>query len=43
MKVQGVMTTEVLTVGSETPPRWVAALLVRRRISGLPVVDEGRF
>jgi len=42
MKVFDVMTTDVLTVGSETPLREVAALLARRRISGLPVVDEGR-
>ena len=42
MKVSDVMTTDVLTVGSETPLRDVAALLTERRISGLPVVDEGR-
>jgi CBS domain-containing protein len=42
MKVLDVMTTDVLTVSSETPLREVAALLSRRRISGLPVVDEGR-
>jgi CBS domain-containing protein len=42
MKVLDVMTTDVLTVGSETPLREVAALLARRRISGLPVVDGGR-
>jgi CBS domain-containing protein len=42
MKVLDVMTTDVLTVGSETPLREVAALLASRRISGLPVVDEGR-
>ena len=42
MKVSDVMTTAVVTVGSETPLRDVAALLTERRISGLPVVDEGR-
>jgi CBS domain-containing protein len=41
MKVLDVMTTDVLTVSSETPLREVAALLVRRRISGLPVVEDG--
>jgi CBS domain-containing protein len=42
MRVADVMTTDVLTVNSETPLREVAALLAERRISGLPVVDEGR-
>ncbi len=42
MKVSDVMTTAVVTVGSETPLRDVAALLTERRISGLPVVDDGR-
>ena len=42
MKVSDVMTTAVVTVGSETPLRDVALLLTERRISGLPVVDDGR-
>ncbi len=42
MKVADVMTVDVVTVGKETPLRDVAALLTERRISGLPVVDEGR-
>ena len=42
MKVSDVMTTAVVTVGSETPLRDVAVLLTERRISGLPVVDDGR-
>jgi CBS domain-containing protein len=42
MKVSDVMTTAVVAVGSETPLRDVAALLTERRISGLPVVDDGR-
>jgi CBS domain-containing protein len=42
MKVADVMTVDVLTVSKETSLREVAALLMERRISGLPVVDEGR-
>lgn len=42
MKVADVMTVDVVTVDKETPLRDVAALLTERRISGLPVVDEGR-
>jgi CBS domain-containing protein len=42
MKVADVMTVDVVTVGKKTPLRDVAALLTERRISGLPVVDEGR-
>jgi CBS domain-containing protein len=42
MKVADVMTRDVLRVGVDTPLREVAALLVTRRISGMPVVDDGR-
>jgi CBS domain-containing protein len=43
MRVEDVMTTEVLTVTPETPLKEVAELLIERGISGLPVVDaEGR-
>jgi CBS domain-containing protein len=42
MKVADVMTVDVVTVDKETSLRDVAALLTERRISGLPVVDEGR-
>jgi CBS domain-containing protein len=42
MKVSDVMTTAVVTVSSETPLRDVAVMLTERRISGLPVVDDGR-
>lgn len=38
--VQDVMTTAVLTVRPDTPLREVARLLVERRISGAPVVDD---
>ena len=39
MRVEDVMTTEVLTVRSETTLKEAAEVLVRKRISGLPVVD----
>lgn len=43
MKVQEVMTTDVLTVGPEAPLKDVAKLLVERSISGVPVCGiEGR-
>lgn len=43
MRVHDVMTTEVLTIGPETPIRDVARILVEHRISGIPVCDvEGR-
>ena len=41
MKVSDVMTTNVVTVGAQTPLRKVAALLIERKISGLPVVEDG--
>jgi CBS domain-containing protein len=42
MNVEDVMTTDVVTVGPDTPLKQVARQLVERRISGLPVVnDEG--
>jgi len=40
MKVEQVMTREVVTVTPETPLKEVAAILAERRISGLPVCDE---
>lgn len=42
MTVEDVMTSEVLTVGAETPLKEVAALLAGHRISGLPVLEAGR-
>jgi CBS domain-containing protein len=39
MHVQDVMTEDVATVRPETPLKEVAALLVEKRISGLPVCD----
>jgi CBS domain-containing protein len=42
MRVRDVMTTDVATVAPDTDLRAVAALLVQRRISGVPVVADGR-
>lgn len=39
MKVADVMTTELLTVRSETPLKEAAEILAAQKISGLPVVD----
>jgi CBS domain-containing protein len=40
MKVRDVMTSTVFVVRPGTPLKQVAALLVEKRISGVPVVDE---
>ena len=40
MRVQDVMTTDVVTVTPDTPLKDAARLLVERRISGVPVVIE---
>jgi CBS domain-containing protein len=40
MKVADVMNTEVVTVGPRTPLKQVGQLMVTRRISGVPVVDD---
>ncbi len=40
MKIRDLMTTEVVTVTPNTSLKDVAVLLVDRRISGLPVVDD---
>jgi CBS domain-containing protein len=42
MRVKDVMTADVTTVAPATDLREVAALLVRNRISGVPVVEGGR-
>jgi len=39
MKIEQVMTTDVVTVSPETPLKEVARTLTSRRISGLPVCD----
>jgi CBS domain-containing protein len=40
MKVSEVMTRNVVTVTTRTPLKEVARQLVRRRVSGMPVVDD---
>nr|WP_321497486.1 CBS domain-containing protein [uncultured Methanolobus sp.] len=42
MDVKDVMNTDVVTCSSETPIREVAQLLKQKKISGLPVVDDGK-
>jgi len=43
MKAKDVMTTDVVTVGPETPVAEIAQRLIDRRISAVPVVDaDGR-
>lgn len=42
MRVSDLMTTSVVTVQRETPLKDVARLLSTRRITGVPVVDDGR-
>jgi CBS domain-containing protein len=42
MRVEDVMTREVVTVGRQTSLKAVAEILATRRISGLPVVEDGR-
>jgi CBS domain-containing protein len=42
MKARDVMTSPVITATPETPVRDVAALLLERKISGLPIVEGGR-
>jgi len=37
------MSTPVISVGAGTPVREIAALLRRERVSGVPVVEEGRL
>ena len=41
-RVRDVMTTEVVTVGRITPFKEIAELLVKHRISGVPVLELGR-
>lgn len=42
MKAHDIMTAPVITISPGTPVREIAALLVERRISGVPVVEDGR-
>ncbi|MDH4326103.1 MAG: CBS domain-containing protein, partial [Betaproteobacteria bacterium] len=41
MKAADIMVKDVVTVGPEAPVMDIAALMLERRISGLPVVDGG--
>jgi CBS domain-containing protein len=41
MIARDVMTRDVVSVGSDTPMRKIAALLVEKGISAIPVVDSG--
>lgn len=43
MKAKDIMTTPVITAGLDTPVSEIAALLFERRISALPVVEDGRL
>jgi CBS domain-containing protein len=40
LKAKDIMTTDVITVGKDTPILEAAELLVEHNISGMPVVDE---
>lgn len=42
MKAKDIMTSPVMTIGPRATIREIAAILLERRISGLPVVDDGR-
>jgi CBS domain-containing protein len=42
MKARDIMTSPVITVSPQTAVREVAALLLERRISGMPVVEEDK-
>jgi CBS domain-containing protein len=42
MNAKDIMTTQVATIRPETRIAEIASLLLQRRISGLPVVDDGR-
>lgn len=43
MKASEIMTRDVIAVGSDTPVREVAKLMVDQRISGMPVIDNGKL
>lgn len=43
MKASDIMTSPVITVGPEATAEQIAALLLERRISGVPVLEEGRL
>jgi len=43
MKASDIMTSPVITVGPETPVGEIAAVLLARQISALPVLEKGRL
>lgn len=43
MKASDIMTSPVITVGPQTPIPEIAALLLEHRISGVPVLEDGRL
>jgi CBS domain-containing protein len=43
MKASDIMTSPVITVGPETSVREIAGVLFDNRISGVPVVDDGKL
>jgi CBS domain-containing protein len=43
MKAKDIMTSPVITVAPDTAVREIARLLFERRISGVPVVEDGRL
>lgn len=43
MKASDLMTSPVITVNPDTPVRHIAALLLRHRISALPVLQDGKL
>ncbi len=42
LKVRDIMQSEVITVGPDTTVRELAEILAEHKISGVPVIDEGR-
>ncbi len=43
MRARDIMTTEIVTVAPSTPVSAIASLLVERKISAVPVVDDGQL
>ncbi len=43
MKARDIMTREVVTVGPDTPVAGIAKVLLERRISGVPVMEDGEI
>jgi CBS domain-containing protein len=43
MRARDVMTTDVVTVGPDATVSEIAALLIQRRISAVPVLDGGKL